>query len=101
MQMIYGQDRVPDLTTTPPSGYIDEHSVAQAAWTEPQWRRVGLVQVGILARSPDRAAAAAPTDPLRHRRVLGVRMQPPAADDGRYRGAYESTIALRNRLYGN
>jgi type IV pilus assembly protein PilW len=101
LQMIYGQDRVPDLTTAPPSGFVDVHNVAQAGWNANQWRRVGLVQVGLLARSPDRAASAAPTDPDRFRRVLGVVMQPPATNDGRYRGVYEATIALRNRLYGN
>ena len=41
---------------------------------------------------------AAPTDNT-ILRSLGVRVTPPG--DTRYRSTYESTIALRNRLYGN
>jgi type IV pilus assembly protein PilW len=33
--------------------------------------------------------------------ALGVNFTTPAPFDGNYRTAYESTIALRNRLYGN
>ena len=101
LQLIYGLDRVTDLTTTPPSGYIDEQNPANAggAWNANKWRRVGLVQVGMLARSPGPAAAtqAAGTS----RRVLGVSFAPPTTNDARYRASYEATIALRNRLYGN
>jgi type IV pilus assembly protein PilW len=98
LQLMFGLDRVPDLSVAPPSGYVDLHNTAQAAWTANDWRRVGLVQVGLLARSPDRAAAAASTIP---KQLLNVRMQPPATNDGRHRGVYEASIALRNRLYGN
>ena len=65
--------------------------------TVDQWRRIGQVQVGLLASSPNRAAAAQASQitPM----LLGEVQALPA--DGRYRAVYESTIALRNRLYGN
>ncbi len=100
MQFIFGLDREPNLAVNPPRGYVDTQNVAQAAWGANDWRRVGLVQVGLLARSPDRSSSAAPVADARER-LLGVVMNPPAVADGRYRGAYEATIAMRNRLYGN
>ena len=44
---------------------------------------------------PAAAAQASQITPM----LLGEAQAPPA--DGRYRAVYESTIALRNRLYGN
>ncbi|HBS63249.1 MAG TPA: pilus assembly protein PilW, partial [Stenotrophomonas sp.] len=66
-----------------------------------QWRRVGQVQVGVLARSPNPSMASSSAAAVNDPRLLGVRFVPAAASDGRYRAAYESTIALRNRLFGN
>ncbi|HAL23625.1 MAG TPA: pilus assembly protein PilW, partial [Stenotrophomonas sp.] len=43
----------------------------------------------------------AATDALRYPRMLGVGFAPSTPNDARYRAAYESTIALRNRLFGN
>ena len=67
------------------------------------WRRVGIVQVGLVARSAERAAAVqrntagdAGVAPLS---IVGVRMTPP--NDGFYRTVYEDSVALRNRLFGN
>lgn len=100
LQLLYGQDRVADLSTAPPSGYIDIQNPADATWDGNQWRRVGLVQVGILARSPGAAASAQAQD-ANARRVLGVAFNAPATNDRRYRASYEATIAMRNRLYGN
>ncbi|MCL1635128.1 PilW family protein [Luteimonas sp. SX5] len=100
LQLLYGQDRVEDLTTSPPSGYIDIQNPADTTWDANDWRRVGLVQVGILARSPSPAASAQAQD-ANARRVLGVAFNAPAANDGLYRASYEATIAMRNRLYGN
>ncbi|NZA26301.1 PilW family protein [Luteimonas sp. SJ-92] len=97
LQVIYGLDREADLANNPPTGYIDEIDVAQAAWGETTWRRVGMVQVGLMAVSPSRAAA----EQADSRQVLGVDFTPPAANDGMYRSGYESSVALRNRLYGN
>lgn len=102
MQLIFGRDRTADLVNNPPSGYIDVYNPADAlAANANEWRRVGAVQVGLVTRSPDRAAAAAPTLPENHVRALGVRFAPPATYDARYRASYETTVALRNRLYGN
>lgn len=97
LQLVFGMDRNADLNAAPPTGYVDRLSVADAAWGAVDWRGTGAVQVGLLARSPNRAAAE--QAPQRH--VLGVTFTPPAADDGMYRAGYETTIALRNRLYGN
>lgn len=97
LQLVFGLDRTTDLENDPPTGYIDHVSEASTSWDALAWRRAGMVQVGILASSPNRAAAEqAPV-----REVLGVQFTAPAANDGMYRAGYESTIALRNRLYGN
>jgi type IV pilus assembly protein PilW len=110
MQLLYGQDSA-SVTATFPSGYIDKTSAANdlgspapdtanpaAAATAAQlWRRVGAVQLGLLVRGTgDRAAVDQSTT---HLRVLNVDMTTP--NDGQYRSTYESTIALRNRLFGN
>ncbi len=82
-----------------PSGYIGSF-VGPAAMTntEPGWRSVGAVRLGVLASSPDRAASEqAPGG----RSLLGVTFTPANVADNRYRFGYESTVALRNRLYGN
>lgn len=99
LQLLYGQDDTPDINNL--RGNIDVQNTA--AVVDPvggvananNWRRVGQVQVGLLARSPDSASAPAPVDA---RRALGVIYTVP--NDGRYRTSYEATIALRNRLYG-
>ena len=103
MQMLYGQDREIDPTKSP-SGYIEQLETAngiQASATPTPadaWRRVGSVQVGLVGVSPDRAAAmqAGAANELM---AMGVKFAAP--NDGRYRTAYQSTLALRNRLYGN
>lgn len=105
LQVLYGQDARANLTaTTPPIGNITQHGTAAQVRTggasnlPNAWRRVGLVQVGVLARSPNPSAAPGATGAIR---VLGTQFQPAATEDGRYRASYESTIALRNRLFGN
>ncbi|CAD2256086.1 PilW family protein [Xanthomonas arboricola pv. juglandis] len=101
LQFIYGQDRITDLTVNPPSGYIDvQNTAATLGSVAAQWRRVGSVQIGLLMRSPENSAATAPAVANRPR-VLGVEFAPPSSFDGRVRGVYETTAALRNRLYGN
>ena len=102
MQFLYGQDRQLDPARAP-TGYIDRQLDAAGVQTSvaaaPEgWRRVGLVQLGLLAVSPERAVSAQAEDDNRLT-ALGVEYQTP--DDGRYRAVYQSTIALRNRLYGN
>lgn len=102
LQLLFGQDRVIDPAQAP-TGFIDRHLTAdavEASLVEPRdaWRRVGAVQVGLLTSSPERAAAQAPQadDTLR---AVGVVYEVP--EDGRFRSTYQTTIALRNRLYGN
>ncbi|MGY0619027.1 PilW family protein [Lysobacter sp. A378] len=104
LQLIYGRDQ--SAPGTRPTGYITRNTVAAdiggaaAAPTYAQandWRRVGMVQVGMLMRSSDPAAA---DQAINAPSVLGVSMTPPAGDTF-YRSVYESSIALRNRLYGN
>lgn len=110
LQLLFGQDATPQLNSvTPPVGNITSQNTATALLAGAsddmqranQWRRVGLVQVGLLMRSPQRAAAPEIADASNHLRVLGTVFQPPAANDGRFRTSYETTIALRNRLFGN
>lgn len=106
LQILYGQDSQTALgPKSPPIGNITHHGTAAhlravpAADLPNAWRRVGLVQIGILARSPPSAAAASAGEPIT---VLGTQFQPPSGGtDGRMRASYESTIALRNRLFGN
>ncbi len=101
LQFLYGLDRVADLTNNPPSGYIDVVATASGVGAaEPQWRRVGSIQVGLLMRSPDRAGATAPTAANR-KQLLGVTFNTPATPDQMFRDTFELTVAARNRLYGN
>jgi type IV pilus assembly protein PilW len=61
---------------------------------------VGAVQIGLLVRnsgnSGERAASA---QSAVAQTVMQVSM--PAPNDNNYRSTYETTVALRNRLYGN
>lgn len=99
MQLLYGQDSV-TAANTPPSGYISTTgsaaTIAAAAKPADLWRRVGAVQLGLLVRGTGERAASQQPASLK---VLQVSMTPPA--DGQYRSVYETTIALRNRLFGN
>lgn len=105
LQFIYGRDQ--SGVGTRPTGYISRNAVASdiggagaAAQSLPEandWRRVGMVQVGMLMRSSDPAAA---DQSVNAPSVLGVSMTPPDGDTF-YRSVYESSVALRNRLYGN
>ncbi|MGH8085312.1 MAG: PilW family protein [Lysobacter sp.] len=105
LQLLYGSDNETDLAERP-TGYISRTDVASAIGggaTNPNnaqagaWRRVGAVQIGLLMRSSERAAATQADKALS---VLDVRMTP-ASSDGYYRSVYENTVALRNRLFGN
>lgn len=103
LQFLFGLDREDDLVTQPPTGFIDVNvpaSDGEFAAGAVAWRRTGLVQVGLLAASPNPSAAGAP-EVANRRRALGVTYVPPAAGDTNYRASYEATVALRNRLYGN
>ena len=103
IQLRFGQDSFTGAGERP-SGNIGQSAVADAlvgANWEDAWRRVGLVQVGLVARSSEPAAAtqrevSAATPPLS---ALGVTITAPS--DTLYRTVYEDSVALRNRLFGN
>lgn len=97
MQLRYGMDRSADAAN--PSGFIASQGDASALEdTAADWRRVGQVQVALLLASPHSAASLqAGGDTALS--LFGVAASPPT--DGRYRAVYETSIALRNRLYGN
>jgi len=100
MQLIYGLDSQTDQSKQP-TGFVSRQAVASSVQTGSDvlpWRRIGLVQVAFLLRSTDGAGSAA-TLVAEKPRLLGVQTAP--SDDGRYRTVYESTVALRNRLFGN
>lgn len=107
LQLLYGMDEA--LPNAPARGNVERMYTADtvSGSANPdndagdRWRRVGSVQVGLLMRSSERAGAeqseVAP-------RLLGTRMLRGATDaqrDTYYRSVYESTIALRNRLFGS
>lgn len=101
MQLLYGQDRQTNAALAP-SGYIDNFATANnlvlVGTANETWRRVGMVKVGLLARSPDRAAA---TQAVAAGALSADGVTFTAPNDARFRSVYESSIALRNRLYGN
>lgn len=107
LQLLYGMDEA--LPANLPRGNIIRTRTANGVVdvTNPNnaqgdlWRRVGTVQVGLLMRSADRAVAE---QAERTPQVLGLETLRGAGDDTQdsyYRSVYESTIALRNRLFGN
>ena len=97
MQILYGQDSQVDVTKNPPSGRMNSYNTAAVMTDANQWRRVGSIQLGLLIRSPNRVTP----DVSKKISLLGVNFTPPGNNDLRLRSAYEVTIALRNRLYGN
>lgn len=104
LQLLYGLDETAAISpTSPPVGNVSEHQTAEVLAADPaEWQRVGLVQVGMLAASPDAAASTQATSgAATDVRVLGLRYQAAADNDTHYRVSYEAAIALRNRLFGN
>lgn len=102
LQLQYGQDNRTNPLETP-TGNIGRGVLASgvlpAADPVNAWRRVGLVQIGLVARSTEPAAATQRAAAVTQLSALGVVMTPP--NDTLYRAVYEDTVALRNRLFGN
>lgn len=104
MQLLYGRDAVTD-PALPPLGNIatmDTAATINASTYGPAaaWRRVGAVQIGLLVRNSGTSGErAASTQSVIPQAVMQVSM--PAPNDNNYRSTYETTVALRNRLYGN
>ncbi|PPT74715.1 pilus assembly protein PilW [Xanthomonas arboricola pv. populi] len=99
LQLAYGEDSAP--LTGPPTGYINNTNTADVLGgiaNAPRWRRVGTVQVGLLVRGASSETAATQQAAAKPS-VLAVTVTPPS--DGQYRSVYETTVALRNRLFGN
>ena len=108
LQLTYGRDT---LTTNLPDGSVDAYvtantlvaGLATEAERAARWRSVGAVRVGMLVRSPERAGtpnrneAAADVGNLQ----IGRSIIDLPEGDAILRRPYESTVALRNRLYGN
>jgi len=99
LQLLYGQDSA--ALTSMPSGYITKsYSAADIgdATQAARWRRIGSVQIGLLVRGGSERASSEQAD-AGEMSVLAVGINPP--NDGHYRSVYETTVALRNRLFGN
>ncbi|MCW1981682.1 type IV pilus assembly protein PilW [Xanthomonas arboricola] len=99
LQLAYGEDSAP--LTGPPTGYISNTNTADILGgieNASRWRRVGAVQVGLLVRGAS-SETAATQQAVAKPSVLAVTVTPPS--DGQYRSVYETTVALRNRLFGN
>ena len=98
-------------TDPTPDGQINEYRSAAdiegaSGGTEPgrdnAWRQVVSVRVGMLVRSPDRAAIGPTADGTpRTYKVLGETVTPTTGDDGYVRQVYETTVALRNRIFNS
>lgn len=111
LQLIYGLDTTATINAdTPPVGNITVQNIASGVSTAANatgaaaWRRVGMVQVGLVARSANPIGGGAEsraTDAAARMGVLGMTYNQDAVTDGRYRAAYEVSVALRNRLFGN
>jgi type IV pilus assembly protein PilW len=105
LQLQFGLDTAPALAL--PDGTIDVMRVAtpinQAGaaiagmGVEGQWLRSGTARVGLLVRSPERAQSPGTIGDEYVVNGTIVRAFP----DGRVRQVYETTIAMRNRLFGN
>lgn len=100
LQFLYGRNELG--SDGKPTGSINRQDTAATLGNDiTAWRLVGLIQLGILARSPDPAATAAAAEEEQQPHVLGVRFAPSTGGDAFYRSSYEITVAARNRLFGN
>lgn len=106
IQAQFGLDTVAALAL--PDGTVDamrvaapinqDNQVIAGMPVRGQWLRAGTVRVGILVRSPQVAQSQAANDTDLYV-VNGVNVT--AFADNRVRQVYETTVAMRNRLFGN
>ena len=97
MQLRFGIDTSSD-------GAIDEYRTAEEvvdgatddATLDQNWRRVLSIRIGLAIRSADKAGVPS----VQPHPVMGVDLTP-ATNDGAIREVYETTIALRNRLFNS
>jgi type IV pilus assembly protein PilW len=97
MQLLFGRD-----TTDPPDDTVDEFKTADEFATgtaeaqDTAWQKVISVRIGLLARSPDSNSGTSHNDAYQ---VGGTTVNP--ANDHRVRQVYETTVALRNRIFNS
>lgn len=102
MQLLYGRDRAPANRR---DGAIEDYVTADVVQagvvghdqTMLRWNDVLAVQVGLVLRSPQPAGTPDRAQPYT---VLGVRVTEDA-NEGILRRPYETSVTLRNRLFGN
>ncbi|MBN8480626.1 MAG: PilW family protein [Xanthomonadales bacterium] len=105
MQLRFGFDDSAAIDGTVDE-FLTTEEVIGAATTEAdkdaRWRRVLSIRVALLLRSEQRAGVSgteADGSTARSFDLLGVTVTPP--DDGRMRQVYETTIAVRNRIFNS
>lgn len=106
LQLTYGRD---SLTANLPDGSVDSYVTASAlvsgltteADRAARWRSVGAVRVGMLIRSSERAGTPDRNEATVGNLQIGRSIIDLPEGDALLRRPYESTVALRNRLYGN
>ncbi len=100
MQILYGQDSTVAATPTGAIAGLYTANGIQASDPDKEkaWRRVVAVRVGLVLASPEPASAQAP-EAGKELLASGVTIKSPT--DTRMRTVYQTTVTLRNRLYGN
>lgn len=107
LQLTYGRDT--GTAANVPDGSVDTYVTADtlvAGLTTDveraaRWRSVGAVRVGLLMRSAERAGTPDRNEAAVGNLVIGRSLIDLPEGDAFLRRPYESTVALRNRLYGN
>lgn len=101
MQLFYGLDADNNGAI---ENYMraDEVAAGVAAYDQvaDRWRAVVAVELGLVLRSPERSGTPDRNAASGAVSVVGVRVDS-AANESVLRRPYETTIALRNRLFGN
>lgn len=102
LQLVYG---LSDIVRGRPTGNISEIATAAdlgdattSAANRQNWLRVGTVQMGLVMRHTEQRSGGDPRE-LPYS-LLGSEVSAPV-DDRRVRTTYETSVALRNRLFGN
>jgi type IV pilus assembly protein PilW len=97
MQLLFGRD-----TTVPRNDTVDDFKTADVFATgtaeaqDAAWQQVISVRIGLLARSPDSNSGTSHNGAYQ---VAGTTVNP--VNDHRVRQVYETTVALRNRIFNS
>ena len=99
MQLVFGRDTSNAIAAGGRDDYADSYGaasdVAAGAMDATAWQNVISMRIGLLVRSPSQASAVEGAAPI-PLRVADTVITPP--DDLRLRSAYESMVAVRNRV---